>query len=124
MRSARRIATVLGAGAAILLGGATAAYAGTDAVSSRPGVTVNFISYGDKFKVCDTSLDGYNVYADYTYVRIDGSYQTGTHYLSTGNNTCKTYDHDFGEGRIVNFRACVDRAILPDDCDDWRVGIA
>ncbi|MEV8440796.1 hypothetical protein AB0425_25755 [Actinosynnema sp. NPDC051121] len=98
--------------------------AGTDAVSQVTGSKATFISYGDKFRVCDTSWDGWNAYVDYQYVRIDGSLQTGSHFVTTGDGTCGTWDHNFGEGRTVNFRACVEIWPYPDICDDWRVGIA
>jgi hypothetical protein len=122
MRTIKRIAAVAGASAVVVLGAATAAHA--DGSSSVRGASATFISYGDKFRVCDTSLDGYNAYVDYTYVRIDGSYQTGTHFVTTGNGTCGTFDHDFGEGRPVNFRACVQFPLGVDPCDTWRVALA
>jgi hypothetical protein len=66
------------------------------------------------------------VYLDYRYTRIDGSEQEERHYLATGDGTCHTFDHNFGEGRIVLFQACTDQPLAwpPDPCTAWGVGIA
>ncbi|GIF77058.1 hypothetical protein [Asanoa siamensis] len=92
----------------------------------QPGVIVYFIHKGDKFTVCDTEYDLMDVYGEYKYERIDGSQQQETHYLATGDGTCFTFDHNFGEDRTVTFRACVDQpvALLPDLCYNWATGIA
>lgn len=123
MRALRRAAVVLAAAMALLVGHATSAAAGISATSVTIGGYAVFQDYGDKFIVCDKVEDGWSVYVEYTYIRIDGSEQSGTHYNSNGYNTCFMFDHDFGEGRTVNFRACTDRWVL-DSCDNWRVGVA
>ncbi|MEV8440795.1 hypothetical protein AB0425_25750 [Actinosynnema sp. NPDC051121] len=103
---------------------ATVAQAGTDAVSGNDsGAKVTFISYGDKFRVCDTEWDFFQVYNEYKYIRVDGSVQHDKEYVNTGDGTCATYDHNFGEGRSVTFRACVETPIY-DSCHPWVVGIA
>jgi len=116
---------VVATSGAVVLGTAGAAQAGTDAVSQASGAKVTFVSYGDKFKVCDTSWDGMQVYNEYKYVRKDGTVQHDEEYNNLGDGTCVTYDHDFGEGRSVTFRACIDfPAVVPDLCAPWAVGIA
>lgn len=124
MRIASRIAVIAAATTLTVLGAASGAQAGRDATSSVTGSTATFLNYGDKFRVCDTSLDGWNSYVDYNYVRKDGSYQEGAHFVTSGNGTCGTFDHDFGEGRVVNFRACVEIFPYTDICADWKAGVA
>lgn len=123
MRRLHRASVVGASAAALLLGFASSASAGITNTSSVEGGYAIFQDYGDKFVVCDTALDGWSVYVTYTYIRKDGTEQRGTHYNTAGNDTCRTFDHDFGEGRTVNFRACLDWW-LPDLCDDWRTGVA
>ncbi|MEV8440797.1 hypothetical protein AB0425_25760 [Actinosynnema sp. NPDC051121] len=116
---------VTAATAVLGLATATGAQAGTDAVSTVTGSWSRFISYGDKFENCDTEGDWMTSYVDFQYIRIDGSLQTGTHYNPGNNGDCFQWDHDFGEGRTVWFRSCVDQpAPFPDTCDRWRTGIA
>ena len=83
-----------------------------------------FKSDGDYFRVCDTLDDAWNVYAKYEYIRIGGSIQTGEHYVTGGQGTCKDFDHNFGEGRYVWFRACRDVPLGTDNCAPWREAIA
>ncbi|TYK52602.1 hypothetical protein [Actinomadura decatromicini] len=109
---------------AVLLGSSTAAYAGRDAKSTIEGSYTEFHSNGDKFYNCDTDYDLFTAYVDYSYIRKDGSVQKGKHYNPGGRGDCATFDHDFGEGRPVQFRSCVDVPIGIDPCDRWREGIA
>lgn len=111
--------------AAVLVGTGGIAQAGTDRVATAPGAKVTFTSYGDSFKVCDTETDGFNVYNEYKYIRKDGTVQRDLEYNGLGSGTCATYDHNFGEGRSVTFRACQDLpGIIPDACGSWAVGVA
>ncbi|WP_406070449.1 hypothetical protein [Micromonospora sp. NBC_01638] len=125
MRSLKRPLVVVATTAAVLVGTAGTAQAGTDRVATGPGAKVTFTSYGDSFKVCDTETDGLTVYNEYKYIRKDGTVQHDYEYNGLGNGTCATYDHNFGEGRSVTFRACADLpGPLPDPCSAWVVGIA
>lgn len=120
-----KIGTVVAAVMAMILVTGNSAHAGTDATSSIPGSWSRFISYGDKFENCDTAEDLLISYVAYQYVRIDGSLQVGSHYNPGSNGDCSVWDHDFGEGRTVWFRSCVDEpAWFEDRCDRWRTGIA
>ncbi|WP_433308793.1 hypothetical protein ACQP0U_18805 [Micromonospora sp. CA-269861] len=111
--------------AAVLVGTGGIAQAGTDRVATMSGAKVTFTSYGDSFSVCDTETDGLNVYNEYKYIRKDGSLQHDLEYNGLGSGTCASYDHDFGEGRSVTFRACLDMpGIIPDPCSNWAVGVA
>lgn len=123
MRRAQRAIAVAAFALALVLGSAHSASAGVTATSVVAGGYVVFQDYGDKFVVCDNEPDGWNMYVNYVYIRKDGTEQRGSHYNTSGFNTCRTFDHNFGEGRTVNFQACVDWW-LPDPCDDWRVGVA
>lgn len=125
MKWLRRSLLVTATVGAVVVATGGAAYAGTDATARMTGARVQFISYGDKFKVCDTEADLWIVYNEYKYVRKDGTLQHDREYNQLGSGTCVTYDHDFGEGRTVTFRACLDLpSVVPDSCTDWEVGIA
>lgn len=113
-----------GAAIATLLGSSTAAYAGRDAKSTIEGSYTEFISKGDKFYNCDTDFDLFQSYVEYTYIRKDGSLQRGQHYNPGDRGDCATWAHNFGEGRPVQFRSCVDYSVGIDPCDRWREGIA
>lgn len=76
-----------------------------------------FYSYGDKFKVCDQKSDGLSVGTRYGYIRKDGTHQNGSHWVG-GAGTCRTFDHDFGEGRNVWFQTCVKRGSTLLGCTD------
>jgi hypothetical protein len=115
---------VIASAAALVMGFATTASAGTDAVSQRGDTYAKFISYGDKFKVCDKATDGFDAYVEYKYVKVNGVTQHEEHHVGTGSGTCATFDHNFGEGRSVTFRACVAVPGFIDPCDGWKVGIA
>ncbi|MFI1955665.1 hypothetical protein ACH437_28165 [Streptomyces xinghaiensis] len=100
------------------------AFAGTDAFSTTGQASARFISYGDKFEVCDLASDGATAYVQYEYVRINGTLQKGEHRNPGNAGSCHTFDHNFGEGRVVKFRACEDHTAWPDHCDSWKKGIA
>ncbi|MFI1955662.1 hypothetical protein ACH437_28140 [Streptomyces xinghaiensis] len=127
--NARRKLFIAGGAAVMVLGSASTAAAGTDAVAETRGgeAWVKFISYGDKFKVCDqypNGLDGFSVYVEYNYIRKDGTTQSGRHNVGTGAGTCATFDHNFGEGRSVVFRAGIDVPAFPDPVSVWKTGVA
>lgn len=124
MKNVKRALFVTGAAAAVLIGASTGAYAGADGVSSVTGSWSRFISYGDKFENCDTADDWMTSYVEYQYVRIDGSLQTGTHRNPGNSGDCFSWDHNFGEGRTVWFRSCVDQPLVADRCDIWRTATA
>ena len=125
MRTIGKLSVVAAAATATILATGTSAYAGTDAVSEVRGSSSRFISYGDKFENCDTEPDGLIAYVAFEYVRIDGSLQTGSHYNPGSSGDCTQWNHNFGEGRTVRFRSCVDQpAWLTDTCDRWRSGVA
>jgi hypothetical protein len=105
-------------------GSATAARAGKDAESTIEGSYTHFISVGDKFYNCDTDYDFFQSYVEYVYIRKDGSVQRGQHFNAGNEGDCATWDHDFGEGRAVQFRSCVNVPVGIDPCDNWRQGIA
>lgn len=129
-RNLVRAAAGTAAATGLLLGGATAALAGNDAIAN---VYVNdakvaygkFISYGDKIKVCKTHSYGNKAYVDYWYVRKDGTLQDGRHWSPGGKKgDCQTYDHNFGEGRKVVILACVQVDWATDPCSNYETGYA
>ncbi|MGW5852768.1 hypothetical protein ACWFQ8_33520 [Streptomyces sp. NPDC055254] len=125
MRIKSIVMAAAAAGSVLMLAIAPSAWAGTDATSETSGAKAKFISYGDKFTVCDTSWDTFQPYVEYKYIRKNGSLQQEEHWNGNGDGTCVTWDHDFGEGRSVTFRACVGIPGVPiDPCDDWKIGIA
>ncbi|MGW2296795.1 hypothetical protein [Streptomyces violaceorubidus] len=124
MRLGKRLLSAWAVGAALLLAAPTTAHAGTDENASVFGALVFFRHDGDSFRVCDTLDDAWNVYARYEYIRIDGSIQTGRHYVSSGRGTCKDFDHNFGEGRPVRFTACVQNWVLDYCQEPWSTAVA
>lgn len=125
IRRLARAGLVAATATMLVMATGTSASAGTDATSSTKGSWSRFISYGDKFENCDTAQDWLTSYVAYQYVRKDGSLQTGEHYNPGGHGDCWTWDHDFGEGRTVWFRSCVDQPFgFEDTCDRWRTAIA
>lgn len=133
MKLLKRIAAV---GATLLIvtaGGTTASYADPDDPDYLPpyyeseieGSYARFIRLGDKFEACDTQYDFQLAYVQYQYVRIDGSVQTGKHYVPSDAGDCQTWDHNFGEKRYVWFRACRDEPLTATDpCAPWRQAVA
>jgi hypothetical protein len=126
MKLLGRITVVLAAGLAVLLGTSAAAHADTkDVISSISGAWGRFNSYGDSFDVCDTEADFVLAYLEFRYIRIDGSLQTGTHYVPGDAGDCENFDHNFGEGRTVWFHVCTDQVWPFDDkCDRWWTATA
>ncbi|MEV1068339.1 hypothetical protein [Streptomyces sp. NPDC050263] len=53
-----------------------------------------------------------------------GASRSWRHQIDSGSGNCKKFDHNFGEGRTVIFRACNDTPYLPDPCSAWRTGVA
>ncbi|MFJ9742707.1 hypothetical protein [Streptomyces sp. NPDC101166] len=100
------------------------AFAGQDALSSTHGASAHFINVGDKFEVCDLAFDGNTAKVEYEYVRKDGTLQKGSHSATVDSGNCSMFDHDFGEGRKVKFRAVVQIPFWPDVTGPWKTGIA
>ncbi|MGW2025521.1 hypothetical protein [Streptomyces decoyicus] len=128
MKLRGKILTTGAVTAVVLMTFAPTASAGQDAYSEVPGkdggVGVRFISNGDKFEICDLRDEGDSAYVEYEYVRYDGTVQRGEHRPDINGGHCKTYSHDFGEGRKVKFRAGQDIVLRPDLYGPWKTGIA
>ncbi|MCI4066003.1 hypothetical protein MRQ36_27020 [Micromonospora sp. R77] len=121
-----------------LAGGATVttaspAMAGQDAlarvyVDGKIAAEGKFISYGDSFQLTKRSSYGGRPYLEYKYIRIDGTVQEGTHWGLSDVGKPVSWDHNFGEGRAVAFRVCVQVTYGWDPCSDddgqWTVGYA
>ncbi|MFC7529831.1 hypothetical protein [Actinoplanes sp. GCM10030250] len=75
--------------------------------NSRVLAEARFASAGDTFTLIKLADHGSQVYAEYKYVRKDGTLQTGTHRGPALVGVPARFDHDFGEGRAVEFRVCV-----------------
>ncbi|CAM5608617.1 hypothetical protein EES47_13755 [Streptomyces sp. ADI98-12] len=117
----RNAASVCAASLICGIGFASAAWAGTDGLSETDGASVRFISYGDKFTVCDTKRDGAAAYNDYFWYDNMGDHRD----VNPGSaGSCHTFNHDFPENEAVSFRACEDQPLYPDDCDSWVNRIA
>ncbi|MFF8279587.1 hypothetical protein ACF05T_26275 [Streptomyces lateritius] len=137
MRIRHALATA-GLGAALIVGPlpspAQAAPAGHDAhvnlyVDGKIVASASFISAGDRFEVTKRSSYGGRPYLDYKYIRKDGTLQEATHWGVSNVGYTMKFDHNFGEGRKVAFRLCVQNTYGWDDCTDdadgqWEVGYA
>jgi hypothetical protein len=124
MKLRNKAFAVVATAAAMVVGFATTASAGTNATSSTNGSFARFIHKGEKFESCDTASDGGTSYVQYEYVRVNGTLQKGEHRNPGSEGDCFTWDHNFGEGRTVKFRACNAHTAWPDNCDAWRKGVA
>ena len=89
-----------------------------------------FNSDGDNFRLTKRDSYGNRAYMEYKYVRKDGTTQEGSHWgLSTVDKTV-VFNHNFGEGRAVAFRVCVqvdfgfDPCSGTDDGANWTTGYA
>ena len=118
-----KLAVILGAAVALMLGAATSARADASVSISFDEELrgeAYFREYGDSFLVCDRHQDGLPVGVRFSYIRKNRSRQTGAHWHTTGvkgkgspypNGTrvygCSFGDHNFGENRPVWFQVCV-----------------
>ncbi|MEV6302922.1 hypothetical protein AB0M02_26140 [Actinoplanes sp. NPDC051861] len=126
----RRVAVPLTALMAI---GLTPTAAAADALAtvydqdSRALAQARFVAAGDSFTLVKLAGAGRRVFVEYRYVRKDGSLQTGTHWGPDAVGGTARFDHDFGEGRAVEFRVCVEAAGLcsgTDEGENWTKGHA
>jgi hypothetical protein len=82
-----------------------------------------FIPSGDWLRICDRRKDNLPVAVRFSYIRKNGTRQTGTHWHTAGvdglgnrgpegerRKGCSYGNHNFGEGRSVWFQACVRHA--------------
>jgi hypothetical protein len=97
---------------------------------SRLLAEAHFDAGRDSFALTKSSVDGGRVYLEYRYVRTDGTLQAGTHRGGGEAGETVRFAHDFGEGRKVTFRVCVEgeRAFnacsATDDGENWTIAIA
>lgn len=123
----RQAAAVIAASAIVgVLGLASPAHAGYNAVSQATGTWARFISNGDDFEVCDTYADGLTAYVRWEYYPENGPMRSGSHYMTGDAGDCNTFYHDFIENREVWILACRDQPLFyPDNCDrHWRRGVS
>jgi hypothetical protein len=97
---------------------------------SRLLAEARFDASEDTFALAKSSAAGGRAYLEYRYVRTDGTVQTGTHWVGRQAGESARFAHDFGEGRKITFRVCVEG--LPafkacsgtNDGENWTVAIA
>lgn len=84
-----------------------------------------FQASGDKFILTKKSNQTYpgRTYLEYKYIKVNGQLQEGTHHGVSTVGVPVTFDHNFGEGRAVAFRVCVEDSFW-DPCSDWATGYA
>ncbi|MCM2388290.1 hypothetical protein [Streptomyces albipurpureus] len=84
-----------------------------------------FKASGDKFILTKKSNQTYSgrTYLEYKYIKINGQLQEGTHHGVSAVGVPVTFDHNFGEGRAVKFRICVEDSFW-DPCSEWETGYA
>lgn len=125
IKLARPVIIVIAA-VAVMLGAAASAWAEANVSVSFDGKMrgqARFEDYGDYFKICDRERDNLPVSVRFSYIRRDGSRQTGTHRHTAGVDGignvgpggitdigCSFGNHNFAEGSRVWFQACVEHA--------------
>lgn len=70
---------------------------------------------GESFRICDVRKDNLPVGVRFSYIRRNGTRQTGAHWHKTGVDGlgnrgvrgCSAGSHNFGEGRRVWFQTCI-----------------
>ncbi len=70
---------------------------------------------GESFRICDRSRDNMPVGVRFSYIRKNGTRQTGAHWHTAGVDGlgnrgvrgCSAGSHNFGEGRRVWFQTCI-----------------
>ncbi len=118
----KKVAVTLGATAALAMAGAafTAPAAYADSTASITGAKGTFTSYGEVFKLYDTSCDGNPVYLRY---KINGGSENRINY-SGGCGTHGTYNKSYAEGARVEYKACVNIELSVDRCSGWSTDYA
>ena len=122
-----KLAMVLVAAAAVLLGAAAAANA--DAMQS---VSLGGHVRGQAAFFSDVDRDNLPVVVRFSYIRKNGTRQTGSHWHKAGVDGlgnrgvrgCSAGSHNFGEGRRVWFQACVAHASGNLTCREVEVTVA
>jgi len=120
-----RVAIAIAAAMAVMLGAAAAARADATQTISFSGHLRGEAAFfddvdGETFRICDRYKDNLPVVVRFSYIRKNGTRQTGAHWHTAGVDGRGTPDsggyrqqgcsyglHDFGEGRRVWFQACV-----------------
>ncbi|WP_433831703.1 hypothetical protein ACQP2E_14205 [Actinoplanes sp. CA-015351] len=123
-------APIVAVAAALTLGAAPAAPS-LDALAQAYDETshvlaeARFVSAGDSFRLTKWSSDGGRAVVQYKYIRTDGTFQSGEHLGPSAAGVSVTFDHDFGEGRKIVFRVCVDDYCSgTGDGQNWTIGYA
>ncbi|MFE4832073.1 hypothetical protein [Streptomyces sp. NPDC056672] len=142
--SARHMLTI-GAAIAAFLGGLAAAPASADSNASASSATilashdayadlyegsewvarVHFDAAGDHFILTKKSNRTYSgrAYMEWEYTTVAGNFRTGRHNRLSQVGIPVDFNHNFGEGRKVELRVCVEDAWF-DPCSDWETGYA
>lgn len=120
--SARKLVLATLAVTALLLCAASQAFADRTVSVSFDGHLrgkATFIADGDWLRVCDNRRDGLPVSVEFAYIKKNGKRQTGSHQHKAGVDNlgnagpegrrrgCSYGNHNFGEGRTIWLRACV-----------------
>jgi hypothetical protein len=96
---------------------------------SRLLAEARFDAGEDTFALTKSSAVGGRAYLEYRYVRTDGTPQTGTHRGGRQAGDAVRFDHDFGEGRKITFRVCVEGEYAFNACsgtdngENWTAAI-
>ena len=125
------------AAVAVILGAAAAARA--DATQSVTfgghvrGEAAFFDSVDhESFRICDVYRDNLPVVVRFSYIRKNGTRQTGAHWHSAGVDGlgnrgvrgCSAGSHNFAEGRRVWFQTCVRHVGGAETCSPTEVTVA
>jgi hypothetical protein len=135
--TAAKLAVIAVVAAAVMLGAAAAARADATQTISFGGHVRGEAAFfedidGESFRICDLYRDNLPVVVRFSYIRKNGTRQTGAHWHKTGVDGlgnrgvrgCSAASHNFGEGRRVWYQACVGHAGGALTCNDVEVTTA
>lgn len=106
---------------ALVIGGAPAAFAGSDGpLATTGGSTAKWRHADDTFRICDTNADGHSVYVKFYYSGSGGELQLN---WTGGADTCTVRAYNIGEGKTVTYKSCI-ADTLWDTCSGWVEGVA
>lgn len=122
----KKIGFILMSAAAMILWGASPAFAGTNGpLATTDGSSAQFFhtsaNGNEYFRICDTDADGDSVYVSFNYSGSGGDIRVNN--TAGSASPCKIFSLNIAEGKTVNYKSCQDDS-FGDTCSGTKQGIA